>query len=103
MRLHLVWNHNRTECVGFTDKDDAKQAAGIKGLSAVHSTLAYEFREVFALQEPKEKFTLQTIDVPRPGIPIDPELLEKVIERLDIGTTSELELAEQLRAAQKAK
>lgn len=62
-KAYLVWNENRTECVGFTDKDDAEQAAGVKRMRNPCATLAEAWRETYADDEPKLKFKIQQVDV----------------------------------------
>jgi hypothetical protein len=62
-KVFLVWNKNRTECVGFTDKDDARQAAGAKRMSNPCATLAEAWRETYADDEPKLKFEIQEVEV----------------------------------------
>lgn len=51
MSLYLIWNSNRTECVGFTDKSDAYEAAGIYPLRNGCATLANEWRQMYADDE----------------------------------------------------
>lgn len=62
-KVHLVWNKNKTECVGFTDKDDAKQAAGVKRLGNPCASLAEAWRETYADDEPRAKFEVQEVEV----------------------------------------
>jgi len=62
-KVFLVWNENKSECVGFTDEDDAKQAAGKKRLSNPCSALAEQWRELYADDEPQIKFKIQEVEV----------------------------------------
>ena len=65
--LYLVWNEDRTECVGFKDKNDAYDAAGISRPSESASTLAEFFRSNYAdediFDEPEKVFEIQEIDL----------------------------------------
>lgn len=61
-KVYLVWNKNRTECVGFTDEDDAYQAAGKKRLGNPCASLAEQWRELYADDEPRMKFEVQEVD-----------------------------------------
>lgn len=69
--VYLIWNKNRTECVGFTDKHDAEAAAGIKPLGNPYSSLAGEWRDLMADEwngeQPKaaerERFEMQKVNV----------------------------------------
>ncbi len=61
--VYLVWNKNRTECVGFTDKDDAYEASGRKRLGNPCASLAEQWRELYADDEPKIKFEVQEVEV----------------------------------------
>lgn len=60
--VYLVWNKNKTECVGFTDRENAEQAAGVKRLQNPCSTLAEAWRETYADDEPKLKFRIEPVD-----------------------------------------
>ncbi len=60
--VYLVWNENKTECVGFTDEQDAKEAAGVKRLGNPCATLAEAWRETYADDEPKLKFKIQAVE-----------------------------------------
>ncbi len=60
-KTYLVWNENKTECVGFKCKDDAEQAAGLLPLSNPCSTLALEWREAFAYDEPDTIFEMEEV------------------------------------------
>lgn len=51
MKVYLVWNESRTECVGFTDKRDAEEAAGVKKLGNPCSSLADEWRQMYGGDE----------------------------------------------------
>lgn len=61
--VYLVWNENKTECVGFTDEQDAKEAAGVKRLGNPCATLAEAWRETYADDEPQLKFKIQPVEV----------------------------------------
>lgn len=69
--VYLVWNADRSECVGFTDIRDAEQAAGIRqagrGTGGGVSTLSEFFRSNFAdediWEEPEQVFEIQEIEV----------------------------------------
>ena len=45
--LYLVWNSNKSECVGFLDKQDAKYASTGTQTSIGYSSIAGEFREIY--------------------------------------------------------
>lgn len=60
-KTYLVWNENKTECVGFKDKDDAEQAAGLLPLGDICSTLALEWRDNFAYDEPDMVFEIEEV------------------------------------------
>lgn len=51
MKVYLVWNESRTECVGFADKRDAEEAAGLKRLGNPCSSLAGEWRKMYGEDE----------------------------------------------------
>lgn len=61
-KVYLVWNKNKTECVGFTDKSDAEQAAGIKRMGNPCSTLADDWRDIYA-DGGSKKFKMQEVEV----------------------------------------
>lgn len=69
MKAYLVWNPaaGDGEGVVFTDEPDAKYAStGKRGLlrgSGV-PTLAEEFREIYAYDDPKKVFPIIEIEVP---------------------------------------
>lgn len=67
MKIHLVWNKQKTECVGFTNRQDAHEAAGLRKVSGSASTLAEHFREMYAdediFEDPVEVFEVQVIEV----------------------------------------
>lgn len=48
MALWIVWNDAKTQCVGFTNKQDAEEAAGIKPLRGICSSLAVQWRDMYA-------------------------------------------------------
>lgn len=62
-KFYLVWNTGRTECVGFADKEDAYQAAGKKRLGNPCSSLADQWRELYADDEPRTKFEVQEVNL----------------------------------------
>jgi len=70
-RVYLVWNTSRTECVGFKDKKDAEQAAGLKSTGNPCSSLVVEWRDMYADEfggeQPDEseriKFQIQEIHI----------------------------------------
>lgn len=68
--VYLVWNDDRSECVGFTDKADALQASGDEGVGvfAGGSTLAEFFRSNYAdeyiFEEPERVFEVQEVELP---------------------------------------
>jgi hypothetical protein len=66
-KAYLVWNEGKTECVGFTDKSDAQQAAGIRKMGNPCSALTDAWRELYADDEPKLKFDMQEIEIVGPG------------------------------------
>jgi len=63
MTVYLVWNEKQTQCVGFTNEKDAKQAAGISRLGNPCSTLALAWREAYAEDQPKLKFKMQPVEI----------------------------------------
>lgn len=62
-KIYLVFNKSGSECVGFTDKRDAEEAAGLKRLGNPCSSLAEEWRELYADDEPRAKFKLVEVDL----------------------------------------
>ncbi|SER51175.1 hypothetical protein SAMN05216409_13312 [Pseudomonas lutea] len=62
-KLYLVWNENKSECIGFTDKHDAEQAAGLTEIGLECATLTEAWREIYADDEPDEQFEIQEVDV----------------------------------------
>ena len=67
MTVFLVWNENRSECVGFTDKNDAYQAAGLAPAHDSASTLAEFFRGNYADEDifecPEKVFDVTEVTV----------------------------------------
>lgn len=59
--MWLVFNKGRSECVGFTDKQDAEQAAGIHPLGVFHSTLAGEWRQTYAGDDEDDESSDRTV------------------------------------------
>ncbi|WP_045158719.1 hypothetical protein [Stutzerimonas stutzeri] len=61
-KVYLVWNSSMTECVGFTDIEDAQYAAtgerapGTLGVS----TLADDFRDIY---DDDDEFDMVEIDL----------------------------------------
>ncbi|MCE0757138.1 hypothetical protein LU683_30100 [Pseudomonas asiatica] len=62
-KVYLVWNKGRTECVGFTDKDDTYQAAGKNRLGNPCASLSEQWRELYADDDPRMKFEVQEIEL----------------------------------------
>ena len=66
-KVYLIWNDNKSECVGFTDRREAEEAAGIR--KVVHSapTLAEFFRENYADEDifdaPERVFEIQEVNL----------------------------------------
>lgn len=48
MKVFIVWNEDESEGVAFTDRRDARDAAGISRPSIHASTLAESFRSIYA-------------------------------------------------------
>lgn len=68
--VYLVWNDDRTECVGFTDRRDADAAAGVRRAVESASTLAEFFRENYAdediFEAPQKVFQVEPVQSDRP-------------------------------------
>ena len=60
---YLVWNKNKTECVGFKDEDDALQAAGKKRMGNPCASLAEAWREMYADDNPNAKFKIEAVEI----------------------------------------
>ena len=50
-KLYLVWDETHTECVGFTDRQDAEYARKGNWTNSGVSTVAESFREIMDLEE----------------------------------------------------
>lgn len=61
--VYLVWNEAHNECVGFTDKRDAKYASTGIQTSVSYSTLAGEFREIYEYQMDGSNFNITEIQI----------------------------------------
>lgn len=63
--VYLVWNHGKSECVGFTDKRDAKFAStGDRRYSPLgYSTLALEFRELYEDEADEADFEIEKVTI----------------------------------------
>lgn len=69
MKAYLVWNPDAGDGEGvvFTDKPDAEYASTGKGMSITDGgvpTLAEEFRDIYAYDEPRKVFPIIEIEVP---------------------------------------
>tara|TARA_R110002124_G_scaffold222257_1_gene387651 strand:- start:206 stop:421 length:216 start_codon:yes stop_codon:yes gene_type:complete len=68
MKAYLVWNPEAGDGEGvvFTEKPDAKYASTGKGMSLMSGvpTLAEEFRDIYAYDDPKKVFPIIEIEVP---------------------------------------
>ena len=66
MKVFLVWNESKNECVGFTDQQEAEEAAGLRGVFGSAPTLAEFFRSNYADEDifdnPVQVFEIQEID-----------------------------------------
>ena len=68
MGVFLVWNIDRSECVGFTDKREAEEAAGVRPVvNGSAATLAEFFRSNYADEDifdaPEQIFDIQEVEV----------------------------------------
>lgn len=63
--LHLVWNKNQNECVGFLDKKDARFASTGNSYSISYSTLADNFRETYEYEAENQDFLITTVQIER--------------------------------------
>ncbi len=62
-KIYLVWNARRTQCAGFSKKEDADQAAGNQPLGNPCSCLAEQWREIYADGDPDLTFEVQEVDL----------------------------------------
>ena len=62
-RTYLVWNRNRSECVGFTDKEDAEQAAGLQPMGNPCAAVAESWRELYADDDELIVFEMQEVSL----------------------------------------
>ncbi len=61
--VYLVWNKSHCECVGFTDKQDAKYASTGRQTSIAYSSLAGEFREMYEDDMDGNNFDISEIQI----------------------------------------
>lgn len=61
--IYLVWNEAGNECVGFDDKADADYAATGFSATGEYSTLAEDFRDLYADDDPDAEFVMTKITV----------------------------------------
>lgn len=66
--LYLVWNHGKSECVGFLDQMDADFAStGDPEFTQFgYSTLADSFREVYEDEADEQDFEIQKVELESP-------------------------------------